>query len=298
MDTDDLALFVEVARLGGFAAAARARGVDASSVSRAIAGLEARLGARLFQRTTRRMSLTEAGATTLARVQPLVEELGRLGAELRDAPAAPRGLLRLTASVSFGQTCILPLLPDFRARHPEVALDCLFTDATLDLVAERIDLAVRLAPAVEGDLVAAKLIDTRYRVVASPAYLAAAPLARPDELAGRSCLLFALRDFRTRWLFRDAAGREQAVAVSGDLTLSPAGALREAAIAGLGPALLPDWLVGDDLAAGRLVDPFTGWRAAATTFDTAAWLVYPSRAFLPAKTRAMIGFLRDALRRR
>jgi DNA-binding transcriptional LysR family regulator len=299
MDTRVVALFAEVARAGSFAAVAKARGVDPSVVSRAIAGLEADLGLRLFERSTRAMRLTEVGDLYLARAAPLVEELERVAAEARQARARPTGLLRLTASVTFGQRRVLPLLPAYRARCPEVELDCRFTDATVDLVAERFDLAVRLAPSVEGAVVAAKLMPTRYRVVAAPAYLAAAPpLDRPGDLSRHAALLFALREFRTHWLFRDAAGHVETVPVRGAVTLSPAGALRDAAIAGLGPALLPDWLVDDDIAAGALVEPLAAWRATATSFDTAAWLVYPSRAFLPAKVRAMIEVLREGLARR
>lgn len=298
METRDLALFVEVARLGAFAAAAKARGVDPSSVSRAIAGLETDLGLRLFERSTRAMRLTEAGDLYLARAIPLVEELDRIADDARSVRARPSGVLRLTASVTFGSRRILPLLSGFRARHPEVGLDCSFTDANVDLIADRIDLAVRLAPAIEGDLVAAKLMDTRYRVVAAPDYLAAAPpLAAPVDLAGHAALLFALRPFRTRWLFRNAAGRVESVPVRGDVVLSPAGTLRDAALAGLGPALLPDWLVDADIASGDLAHCLPDWDVTATTFDTAAWIVYPSRAFLPAKVRAMIDHLRDNLAR-
>jgi DNA-binding transcriptional LysR family regulator len=293
MNSADLALFLEVARLGSFAAAAKARGVDPSSVSRAIAGLEADLGVRLFQRSTRRMSLTEAGDLYLTRALPLVEELERIGAEARQIRRRPSGTLRLTASVTFGQRRLVPLLPAFRALHPEVAVECLFTDANLDLIAERIDLAIRLAPAVEGDLIVTRLMPTRYRVVASPAYLASAPpLAEPQDMRLHRALLFTLRPFRTLWRFRDRSGAVTEVPVAGDVILSPAGAVREAALAHLGPALLPDWLIGEDLAAGRLSDPLPDHDVTATTFDTAAFMIYPSRAYLPAKVRAMMDFLR------
>ncbi len=151
MDTRDLALFAETARLGSFAAVAKLRGIDPSAVSRAIAGLETDLGLRLFQRSTRRLSLTEAGDSYLARALPLIEELARIGTEARAAHSVPSGTLRLTASVTFGQARLVPLLAGFRARHAQVGLECLFTDANLDLVAERIDLAIRLAPATEGN---------------------------------------------------------------------------------------------------------------------------------------------------
>jgi DNA-binding transcriptional LysR family regulator len=294
MDLRDLALFAETARLGSFAAVAKARGTDPSTISRKLAALEDSLGVRLFQRTTRSLSLTEAGDLYLARALPLMEELTRIGAEAR---AKPGGTLRLTASVTFGQVMLLPLLPAFRAAYPDIRLDCLFTDQNLDLVADRIDLAIRLAPAIEGDLVAARLMTTRYRVVASPAYLGAAPpLHAPEDLARHRLLLFPIRPFRTRWLFRDRSGTQD-VPVTADLTISPAGAILDATLAGLGVALLPNYLTDPHITTGRLTRLLTPWEVTATSFDTGAWAVYPSRSFLPAKTRAMIDFLGAALPR-
>jgi DNA-binding transcriptional LysR family regulator len=297
MDLTDLALFAETARAGSFAAVAKARGTDPSTISRKLAALEDALGIRLFQRTTRSLSLTEAGDLYLARALPLVEELARIGQEARDTRANPGGTLRLTASVTFGQSMILPLLPAFRATYPDIRLDCLFTDQNLDLIAERIDLAIRLAPAIEGDVIAARLMTTRYRVVASPGYLGSAPpLTTPEDLARHKLLLFTIRPFRTRWLFRDATGIRD-IPVSGDITISPAGAILDAALAGLGVALLPNYLTDPMIRASRLTRLLTQWEVTATSFDTGAWLVYPSRSFLPAKTRAMIDFLSAALPR-
>ena len=162
MNLDTLDLFVEVARKRSFAAVAKKRNVDPSSVSRAIADLEAELGLRLFQRTTRTMTLTEAGDVYLSRIEPLTEEIARAREAALQVTGQPRGLLRITASVTFGQMCIMPLLGDFRALYPHLKVECLFTDANLDLVADRIDLAVRLAPIVRGDLIVSKLMDTRW----------------------------------------------------------------------------------------------------------------------------------------
>jgi DNA-binding transcriptional LysR family regulator len=297
MDLADLTLFAETARAGSFAAVAKARGTDPSTISRRLAALEETLGVRLFQRTTRSLSLTEAGDLYLSRALPLIEELARIGAEARETRARPTGTLRLTASVTFGQAMLLPLLPAFRQAYPEIRLECLFTDQNLDLIAERIDLAIRLAPAVEGDVIASRLMTTRYRVVASPAYLAAAPSPdAPEDLARHRLLLFTIRPFRTRWLFRNGAGTRE-IPVTGDITISPAGAILDAALAGLGVALLPNYLTDPHIASGRLVRLLTPWEVTATSFDTGAWLVYPSRSFLPAKTRAMIDFLTAALPR-
>ena len=293
METKSLRLLVDVARRGSFAAAARAHDLDPSSVSRIVAQAEREIGARLFQRTTRRLSLTEAGGAYLGRVEPLLDELDKAEDEVRAVRAGPTGTLRMTASVAFGQRCIVPLLPRFAQDFAGLGLDLQLTDANLDLVAERIDLGIRLGPGVGGNLVRAKLMDTRYRVCASPAYLAAAPdLTRPEDLGGHDCLLFALPDYRTRWRFRGGDGRVAEVPVNGRIVMSNALALRDAAIAGLGPALLADWLVDEDIAERRLVDLFPDCRATATSFETAAWLVYPSRAFLPMKVRAAIDFLR------
>lgn len=297
MNTQDLLLFAEVARSGSFAAAAKARDMDPSSVSRAIAGLETTLGVRLFQRTTRRMSLTEEGELYLARAVPLVEDLTALQAEAQQTRRTPAGNLRLTASVSFGQNAIVPLLPAFRRLYPEITLECVFTDANVDMVAERIDLAVRLAPAIEGDVIATKLMETTYRVVASPDYLNARGRPQsPQDLSDRDCILFNLRGWRSQWVFRNNGGERVDVPVTGSLVLSPAGALRDAALAGMGPALLANWMVDPDIRDGRLINLFPDYEATATTFDTAAWIIYPSRAYLPTKTRAMIDFMKDQLR--
>lgn len=297
MDIDTLRCLLEVARERSFAAVARHRDVDPSNISRVIAQLERELGVRLFQRSTRSMVLTEVGDQFIRRVTPLIEEFDRATHEALDVTSGASGTLRLTASITFGHERIVPLLAEFRRRYPGVKIDALFTDENLDLVAHGIDLAVRLAPTVTGDMVVTKLVSTRYRVVASPAYLkASARLRAPGDLKAHACLLFPSHVFRPTWKFRDRTGKTSEVAVRGDVTLSTAQALRDAAIAGLGPTLLADWLVEPALAHGHLVDVFPRLEVTATTFDTAAWIVYPSRAYVPAKARVMIDFLKERLR--
>jgi DNA-binding transcriptional LysR family regulator len=296
MDLDALKIAVSVLGKGSFAAVARDRGVEPSSISRTVQAVESELGFRLFQRTTRRLAPTDAGAAYLARAADLIADLEEAADEAAAATLAPTGKLRLTSSVAFGTRRILPLLPEFRSLYPAVSLDLLFTDENLDLVAERVDLAIRLAPSVTGDVICSKLMETRYRVVATPGYWSRAGLlAKPDDLNGHRCLLFSLPAYRSRWLFRDGAGRRQAIDVGGDLVFTNALALFEAARLGMGPALLPDWLTAEGLASGELVDPLPRHHAAATTFDTAAWLLYPSRAYLPAKVRVAVAFLRERI---
>lgn len=297
MDLNDARLLIEIARRGSFAEVARDRGVDPSWVSRMVAGLEQALGFRLFQRTTRRVALTEAGEIYLRRIQLIAEEFEQARDDALAVTRGPVGTLRMTATVAFGQTVLVPLIPQFRNAYPGVALDLLLTDATVNLVSDRIDLAIRHGPSVTGDMVVTKLRTTRYRVCASPTYLAqvGAP-THPQELAERPCLRFALPGFRSRWLFREAsAGPVTEVEVGGDITVSGGLALHSLALAGQGPALLADWLIDADIAAGRLIDLFPGWQVTATSFETAVWLLYPSRSFLPRKVRAMIDFLKASV---
>ena len=297
MDVDTLRIFIDVARRGSFAAVARERGLVPSSVSRSLAQLEGELGVRLLQRTTRRLTLTEAGALYLARVEDLADMLDDARNAAHTLNASPAGTLRLTCSVAFGHKCLTPLLPGFRAAFPALKLEMLLSDANLDLVAQRIDLAIRLGPSIDVDVISARLFKTHYRVCASPGYLARiTPPLLPGDLTACRCVLFALPEFRSRWLFRDAAGSVTEVPVDGDLVISNALAVRDCALAGLGPALLPHWLIDGDIAAGHLVDLFPTYQVAATSFDTAAWLLYPSRSFLPNKVRVAIDFLTARLR--
>jgi DNA-binding transcriptional LysR family regulator len=299
MNIDALAVFAEVLEAGSFAAVARRRDLDPSAISRVIAALEDELGFRLFQRTTRRLAPTEAGAVYFERIRGLVEDIERARAEARDRVAGPSGNLRVTASASFGLTCIVPTIAAFKRRYADLSLDLRLTDNVVDLVGERIDVAVRLGPRPEGDFICARLMTTRYRVCAAPAYLEAAGRPeRPEDLGAHRCLLFPLAGYRTRWRFRHRQGRRVEIPVKGDIVISNAMALHRAALDGLGPVLLADWLVDDDLATGRLVDLFPDCEVTAADFDTAAWILYPSRAYVPVKVRVFIDYLKATVPRR
>ena len=299
MDTETLRLFLAVADAGGFAAAARRMDLDPSSASRGVAALEAQLGVRLFHRTTRKLSLTEAGARYRDRLAPILDALNDAREEARDATATLKGALRVTTSVAFGVARLTPLLPAFRAEHPDLSIELVLSDEALDLTAHKIDVAIRLGPAPTGDGVVRRLMSTRHRAVASPHYLRTygAP-KNPAEMAERDCLVFLLPGFRPRWRFRDADGAVTETPVREAAAMSNALALRAAACDGLGPALLADWLIDDDIAAGRLVDLFPDHQATATQFDTAAWLMRPSRAYSPRKTRLFMDVVIRAMARK
>ena len=239
MDTKDLRTFSEVVRQGSFVGAAKALGQDPSVVSRAISGLEGRIGVRLFERSTRRIVITEAGAAYHARIEPLLAELEDAGAEARDLTASPRGTLRVSASTAFGEAVIVPALPSFRERYSDITLEFLFDDRPVDLIGEKIDLAVRLSPEAPPDMVVSRLMMTRYHVVASPIYLERNPLSQPSDLEDHDCLRFPFDGYRDRWLFRRNE-TETSVPVSGSTVMAGAMVLKKAALAGLGPALLAD----------------------------------------------------------
>lgn len=294
MNLTDLKTLLLVRNLGGFAAAARALDLNPASVSRKVAEIEAGLGLRIFQRSTRRFSVTEAGDAFLTRIAPLLDEFDVALGAAESLAAAPTGTLRMTTSVSFGHEVLLPLLKGFHDAYPGINVDLLLTDANVDLVAERIDLALRLAPAPAGDLISSRILTARHRVVASPDYLARfGQLLVPEALCAHDALRFDLPGYRDRWLFRGKDGAVTEVPVRGWLVISNALSLRRAALDGLGIALLADWLVGQDIRNGTLVDLFPEHEVTATGFEAGIWALYPSKAYLPHRVRLMIDFIRQ-----
>lgn len=296
MDVQQLKTFVEVVHHGSFAEAARRLDMAPSMVSRAVAALEAELGVRLLQRSTRQLSLSDAGAAYYEQVRGALEGLERASDEARAVTGEVRGAVRLTTTVAFGQVLVAPLLPALHELHPGLEIDLVLTDSVVDIVAERIDIAIRLGPPPDTSLVGAQLARIRYRVCASPDYLRKHGRPRtPADLAQCDCPRFPLPGFRTQWKFRDAAGNLEAVDVKGWLVMSSALALHRAALDGLGPVLLGHWLVDADIAAGRLVDLFPQHEATAASFDSAAWLLYASRAYVPRRVRAVMDFFKARL---
>jgi len=206
--------------------------------------------------------------------------------------------LRVTASQAFGQTLLGPMLPKFSAMYPQLRVELISTDVNLDLVGERMDLAIRLGRATDSAIIGTKLFTTHYRVCAAPNYLKRGDtLRRPADLSRHECVLLNMLHFRDTWRFRASNGAEERVAVDGKLLTSSILTVREWARAGVGPALLPHWLIDADLRSGRLRNLFPRLQVTATDFDTGAWLLYPSRRYLPNKVRCMIDFLRQELAR-
>ena len=251
-DLEGMALLVRIVDHGGISAAGRALGVPKSSLSRRLARLERRLGTQLLRRNTRSLSLTDAGARFVARCRPIVAEAEAAQRELLSGTGRPSGLVRVAASVGFGQVVLLPLLLDFLDRHPEVRLDLHLDDERVALIRDGFDLAVRMGELDDAELVQRRLATIRRRLVASPGYVArmGAP-ASPEELARHEAVLLDPR--ANQWVFL-VEGREHAVAVRGRVAVRNLFGVREATLRGMGVALLPEFLVGADLAAGTLAE--------------------------------------------
>jgi DNA-binding transcriptional LysR family regulator len=298
MNVESLKLFVEVVRRGSFAAAARAGRIDPSQVSRVIANLERELGVQLLARTTRKLSLTDAGSSFFDGVEDLVQALSQAVERAGASQAGLIGTLRLLSPVSFGLLNVVPLLPEWLRRHPDAHLDLMLNDALLDLLDEGVDLALRLGPLRESSHVSRQLASMWARICASPAYLERHGVPRrPEELANHACLLLDVPGFApTTWTVRDRRGEQTQIAVRGPVRTSNAVALKQLALAGVGVVLQGDWIVGREIASGELVDLFPEHEATSSAFDNAIWIIQPAKARVPLKVKVFADFLLEQFR--
>ena len=295
MNLDHVKLFVAVYRAGSFTSVAKDLNVVASSVSRAIATLEGQLKTRLFQRTTRTLTPTQAGERYFQRVEALVEEFDLVHQEVMDHSLKPSGTLRVTASISFAQIVITPLLKEFCERYPDIHLELSLSDARTDIVAEQFDVAIRHGVLPDSSLVARRLVDVNYLLAASPQYLQqTTPVLAPKDIEGHSLVTFTYPEFNSAWHFR-CNGEVDDIPIKPTLSLTTASAIKECAINGMGITMLADWSIKEELSDGRLEKVLPEWDIAGANADSAIWLVYPSRAFIPAKTAAFANFFLSKL---
>jgi DNA-binding transcriptional LysR family regulator len=286
-----LEVFAKVAAVGSFSAAGRAIGMSQTMVTKHIAALEARLGIRLFHRSTRKLSLTDAGRGYLDAAERILADMDAADAAVAADRFEPRGVLRLNAPVSFGARQIAPLLAEFARRHPGVTVELGLNDRLVDLVEEGWDLAIRIGSLSDSSLIARRIAPCRTVVCAAPSYLAAR--GRPRTVAcltDHNCLGYTLsrQTGVDRWTF-GAAGNVT-MAVAGNLHANNGDALRAAAIAGQGLIYLPTFIVADELRAGRLV----ALELDHPTVELGGiFAVFPPDRHPPAKVRAFIDFLVD-----
>lgn len=289
---DELRIFERVAARESFAAAARDLALSPAAVTRAIAALEARLGVRLLTRTTRLTRLTKDGETFYERCVAILADVDAAEEEMRARGAAPTGVLRVSAPISFGRRHLAPLAQALQARHPELSVQLFLTDTSDDLRLRECDLAIRVGPAERGDFITRRLIQARRAVCASPAYLARHGTPRdPRELARHRGLVL-VRDDRPldHWMF-EFDGAMQSVHMPIALASNSGEVIQHWALDGAGIACKSLWDVEEDLAAGRLVELLGAYSR-----DTAdMFLVYPERRNLPHRVRLFIDHLTRAL---
>jgi DNA-binding transcriptional LysR family regulator len=293
-DLVSMAMFARVVEAASFTAAADALGVSKSAVSKRVAALEERLGARLLHRTTRRLSLTPDGARLHERCLHMLRAVDD-AAELVQADGdEPRGVLRVNCSSTLAEHHLGGAVTAFVARHPKVQVDLSTDNALIDLISERIDVAVRMATRLDSSSLVARRIATSHKLAcASPGYLAARGTPRiPDDLRGHACLRFSALRPEVEWRF-EGGERATVVPVTGPLQSDHVESLRRAAVAGAGIVLLPTFVVAGDLEAGRLVTVLDDHPVAAL----GVFVLYARGKFVPAKVRAFVDHLASHLRR-
>jgi len=279
--------FVAVVECGSFLRAAERLRCSSSHISRQVARLEERLQARLLYRTTRRVSLTEAGQTFFSRCQRLIEERDEAFVAISDLHSAPTGLLRMTAAVTYGERFIVPLVNAFMTQYPQLRVDIELSNRSLDLVQEGYDLAIRLGRLSESSLIATRIAPRSLYLCASPEYLQR--YGRPhslSELAGHNCLIGT----SDTWMLQ-TMGREQPFKPSGNWRCNSGQAVLDAALNGLGLCQLPDYYVLEPLRRGALVSLLEDNRPP----DSAVWAVYPQRRYPLPKVRLLVDCLKRGL---
>lgn len=281
--------FVAVAEAGSFTSAARKLGISTAQVSRQVSALETRLSAKLLYRTTRRVSVTEVGQVYYQHCRQVLDALAEAERAVTDLQQVPRGRLRLTAPVTYGEATLAPLVNDFALRYPDLQVEMELTNQKLDLVAEGYDLAIRLGKLTDSSMMARRLGSRTLYVCASPHYLSTHGEPQSlSELGQHNCLPGTL-DY---WRFREQ-GRSRNIRVSGSIRCNSGRALVDAALKGIGIVQLPDYYVDEDLKAGRLVPLLEHYREE----DDGIWGIYPHNRHLSPKVRLLLDFLDELIGR-
>jgi DNA-binding transcriptional LysR family regulator len=284
----EMTALVRSVETGGFSAAARELGLTPSALSKLVTRLEARLGARLLQRSTRRLQLTPEGEAFYARARRILADMDDAEAEVIDAGVRPRGLLRLHCGSAFGMHQLAPVIPLFLERHPDVDLDITISDQPLGVLEEGVDLAIRIGPLDESSLVARRICNLERVICAAPSYLARHGTPRtPDELQQHNCLWITSLPVLRRWPF-DTDDGIRVVHIDGNVVANNAETVLQLAVAGVGITRLTDVIVGEAIRRGDLVPILTDWNHVE---PVPLYATYPSGRHLSPKVRAMVDFL-------
>ena len=290
-DLEAWAIFASVVEHRSFSGAADAIGVSKATVSKAVTRLEAHLGQSLFHRTSRRLTLTENGKGLAEHAARILAEANAAEEAALDAANAPTGLVRVAAPMSLGLLAIAPVIADFLVLNPGIQIDLHLSDARVDIVAEGFDIALRIATLPDSSLRSRKLADIRMHVVAAPAYLALhGRPTHPGQLGEHRC--FAYTNVTAPWRFVGADGTEVSVRLNGPLATNSGEAMLPALRRGLGIAMLPEFIVAEDLKAGRIEIILADW----APHTGALHLMTPPGTLRPARVEGLIAFLTDRLK--
>ncbi|MFT4607374.1 MAG: DNA-binding transcriptional LysR family regulator [Gammaproteobacteria bacterium] len=279
-------VFVAVIENGGFSAASRTLGVSKSAVSKRINQLESHLGVRLLHRTTRKLSLTEAGERYYEHASEALRAAGKAEDAVTELQGEPKGLLKLSCPMSFGRLHVAPLIPKFMQRYPKLQIDLVMDDKNIDLVAAGVDVAIRAGDMPNSTLIARKLAPLRQILCASPTYIERYGMpVTPSQLCEHNCILFSYSGDANQWTL-NKGDQSEIVMVSGSYRVNNSEAILEALREGVGIGRLPTFVAGPDLKAGNLLRVLDSFNMP----DHIFYAVFPEREYLPAKVRAFLDF--------
>lgn len=288
-------LFASAVRDGSFSAAGRRAGLSPASVSRQVAALEASLGVQLLNRTSRTLALTDAGREYLTRLEPILQDIAEAEGAAAALQATPRGTLRVHSRLMFGIRVVAPIIPSFQARYPELRVELRLTEHPARMAEDEVDVDLRLSPSPDAQLMQRRLLRCERVLVASPDYIARMPpVATPRDLRAQHCLTYWQGPDDVVWRFLDKGVLEE-LTIAARFTSNNGEVLREMALAGHGIAMLDDYTIRADLAAGRLARLLPHLRATNTGFDLGVYAVFRQSSLMPAKTRVFLDFLAAAM---
>jgi len=289
-------LFVKTVEVGSFSELGRQLQMAPSSISRQINALEEELGVRLLQRTTRHISLTEAGQIYYARVNKILHDLDEAQLAITELQANPRGTLRLNVAIPFAEKVIVPMLPRFLSMYPDLKVDLSLEDRTVDLIEERVDLAIRISKLADSSIVARKLAENHFVVCGSPQYFEANGIPKkPSDLLNYNCLTNKNVHHGNMWNFQKNSVSE-GVTIAGNFQANTGSALYKAILSHLGIAALPTWFVGEDIENGDLQKILGEYEVNLPAMtDSAVYALYPAGQYLPRKVRVFIDYLIENL---
>ncbi|WP_230989507.1 LysR family transcriptional regulator [Devosia faecipullorum] len=290
----DMELFVTVVQAGNFSAAGRRVGLSPASVSRYINALEDRMGVRLLNRTSRKLSLSDMGTVFYRRAEGILTDVRETHKEVTQEHVLPQGVLHVHSRMLVGLRYIAPALPAFLEKFPDIHVDLTLSNDDIDIIENNIDVDIRIGQLADSSLIARKLITSDRIICATPAYLEGRPPIRvPDDLLQHNCLTYKINLGGVTWRFLAQDGTLTEVPVTGNMRANSGPALHIAMMENLGLSLMPGWAVANELADGRLVRILPEYRISFTAFENAVYAVYSPNKHLPVKARVFIDFLAE-----